>query len=96
MGTFLVPKDEEAVMSQASTGFAPYEKRRIASRKEVRKLLESCALLPLWPEVGSILGLSRGATYDAAARGDIKTVDLGRLKKVPSDWLRRKIEMDER
>jgi len=45
----------------------------MSSTKEVRKLLESRALLPLWPEVGkNILGLSRGATYDAATRGDIR------------------------
>ena len=63
---------------------------------EVKKLLESRALLPLWPEVGkNILGLSRGATYDAAQRGDIKTVSFGRLKPVPTAWLRKKLELDE-
>jgi hypothetical protein len=63
---------------------------------EVRRLLESRALLPLWPEVGKdILGLSRGATYEAAARGDIKTVRLGRLKRVPSAWLKAKLVLDE-
>jgi hypothetical protein len=66
------------------------------STKEVRKLLESRALLPLWPEVGkNILGLSRGGTYDAAQRGDIKTVRLGRLKRVPSVWLKSKLGLDE-
>jgi hypothetical protein len=63
---------------------------------EVRRLLESRALLPLWPEVGKdILGLSRGATYDAAQRGDIKTIRLGRLKRVPSLWLKSKLGLDE-
>ena len=66
------------------------------STNEVRRLLESRALLPLWPEVGkNILGLSRGATYDAALRGDIKTVRLGRLKRVPSVWLKAKLGLDE-
>jgi len=66
------------------------------STDEVRRLLESRALLPLWPEVGkNILGLSRGATYEAAARGDIKTVRLGRLKRVPSAWLKAKLVLDE-
>ena len=65
------------------------------SISDVRKLLESRALLPLWPEVGNdILGLSRGATYDAAKRGDIKTVRLGRLKRVPSTWLKAKLGFD--
>jgi hypothetical protein len=68
----------------------------MASTNEVRKLLDSRALLPLWPETGkSILGLSRGATYDAAARGDIKTVQLGRLKRVPTAWLKQKLGLDE-
>jgi hypothetical protein len=96
MGTLCVPKDEEAVMSQTSTGFSHFEKRRTASMKEVRKLLDGSAVLPLWPEVGSILGLSRGATYDAAAKGDIRTVDMGRLKKVPTPWLRQILGLDEK
>jgi hypothetical protein len=67
------------------------------SMREVRKLLEGSAVLPLWPEAGGdILGLSRNATYDAAQRGDIKTVGMGRLKKVPTAWLRRKLELDDK
>jgi hypothetical protein len=62
---------------------------------EVRKLLDNRVLLPLWPETGGILGLSRGATYDAAARGDIKTIRFGRLKRVPTAWLRAKLGLDE-
>jgi hypothetical protein len=63
---------------------------------EVRKLLDSRPLLPLWPEVGrDILGLSRGATYDLARRGDIKTIRLGRLKRVPSLWLKSKLGLEE-
>ena len=58
---------------------------------EVKELLDSRALLPLWPETGSILGLCRNTTYDAAARGDIKTVRFGRLKRVPTAWLRQKL-----
>jgi hypothetical protein len=64
------------------------------SMQQVRKRLESSALLPLWPEVGEILGLSRNATYDAAARGDIKTIPLGRLKRVPSVWLKSQLGLD--
>jgi hypothetical protein len=68
----------------------------MASANEVRKLLDGRALLPLWPETGkNILGLSRGATYDAAARGDIKTIQLGRLKRVPTAWLKQKLGLDE-
>jgi excisionase family DNA binding protein len=35
------------------------------------------------PEAGSLLGLSRNASYDAARRGEIPTIRLGRLLKVP-------------
>ena len=62
---------------------------------EVKELLDSRALLPLWPETGSILGLCRNTTYEAAARGDIKTVRFGRLKRVPTAWLRQKLGLDE-
>ena len=63
---------------------------------EIRKLLNENAVLRLWPETGKlILGLSRGATYSAAAKGDIKTVSFGRLRKVPTAWLRQKLGLDE-
>jgi hypothetical protein len=35
------------------------------------------------PEAGAMVGLSRNASYEAAARGEIPTVKFGRLKKVP-------------
>jgi hypothetical protein len=51
---------------------------------------------PLWPETGkTILGLSKGTTYAAAARGDIRIVQLGRLKRVPTAWLKAKLGLDE-
>ena len=62
---------------------------------EVRRLLNENAVLPLWPQTGKMLNLSRGGTYAAAARGDIKTIQLGRLKRVPSAWLKAKLGLDE-
>jgi hypothetical protein len=35
------------------------------------------------PEAGALIGLSRNAAYEAAKRGEIPTVQMGRLKKVP-------------
>lgn len=35
------------------------------------------------PEAGAKLGLSRNGSYEAAARGDIPTIKIGRLLKVP-------------
>ena len=62
---------------------------------EIRRLLNENAVLPRWPQTGKMLNLSRGGTYAAAARGDIKTIQLGRLKRVPSAWLRAKLGLDE-
>jgi hypothetical protein len=61
---------------------------------DVRKLLTDNAVLPLWPETGRLLGLSRSSVYKGAEDGSIKTVSFGRLKKVPTAWLRRKLEVD--
>jgi len=62
--------------------------------EDFAKLLKENAVLPLWPETGRILGLKRNATYAAAARGDIKVLSLGRLKRVPTPWLRQKLGLD--
>jgi excisionase family DNA binding protein len=35
------------------------------------------------PEAGALLGLARNASYDAAARGEIPTIRIGKLLKVP-------------
>ena len=40
---------------------------------------------------GRFSHLSRGSTYTAAEKGEIETVDFGRLKRVPTAWLRRKL-----
>jgi hypothetical protein len=63
---------------------------------EIKRLLNENVVLPLWPETGKIiLGLSRGATYSAAAKGYIKIVSFGRLKKVPTAWLKAKLGLEE-
>lgn len=35
------------------------------------------------PEAGALLGLSRNASYEAAKRGDLPTIRVGKLLKVP-------------
>jgi hypothetical protein len=52
--------------------------------EEIMKMLSENAVLPLWPHTGKILGLSRGVTYAAADRAEIKTLRIGRLKRVPT------------
>ena len=49
-------------------------------------------VMPLWPDAGQALGLSRNATYDAARRGEIPTIRFGKLIKVPTAALRRMLE----
>ena len=49
-------------------------------------------VIPLWPNAGQALGLSRNATYDAARRGEIPTIRFGKLIKVPTAALRRMLE----
>jgi excisionase family DNA binding protein len=44
------------------------------------------------PEAGAMLGLSRNASYDAAARGEIPTLAFGRLLKVPKAAFHRMLE----
>ncbi|AUC97073.1 hypothetical protein CWS35_24630 [Bradyrhizobium sp. SK17] len=47
------------------------------------------------PDVGRIVfGLGRNASYDAARRGDIPTIEIGRLKKVPTAMLRKQLGLE--
>jgi excisionase family DNA binding protein len=41
------------------------------------------------PEAGRLLGLGRNAAYAAAKRGDIPTIRMGRLLRVPKGPLHR-------
>jgi hypothetical protein len=43
-------------------------------------------------DAGRILGLCQSATYDAAARGDIPIIRMGKLKKVSVAWLKRTVD----
>jgi hypothetical protein len=62
---------------------------------EVRRALNEKLAVPLWPTAGQALDLRRGATYRAAAEGSIPTLEVGRLKRVSTSWLRQKLGLDE-
>lgn len=49
----------------------------------IPKALEGQTTVDLWPTTGQILGLSKNATYQAAERGQIATLRLGRRWIVP-------------
>lgn len=44
------------------------------------------------PEAGALLGLTKNASYEAAKRGDIPTIRLGKLIKVPKAALHAMID----
>jgi hypothetical protein len=47
------------------------------------------------PEVGRVVfDLGRNASYEAAKRGDIPTVQIGRIKRVPTAWVRKALGLD--
>jgi hypothetical protein len=47
------------------------------------------------PNAGRMLGINgRNQSYEAAKRGDIKTLKFGRTLRVPTSWLRRVLELD--
>lgn len=50
--------------------------------------------VPLWPHVGMVMDLSRNGTYDAAKRGDIDVIRIGRLKKAVSAPLRKRLGLE--
>jgi Helix-turn-helix domain len=48
--------------------------------------------VPLWPDVGKALGLSKNRTYDAARAGEIPTIKIGRCLRVPLVALNKMLE----
>ena len=46
------------------------------------------------PLAGKALGLSRNASYEAAARGEIQTLRFGRRIVVPCAWLKRALQLE--
>ena len=55
---------------------------------------EVCPTLNLWPVTGRLLGLSKASTYEAARRGEIPVIRVGRRLLVPTAALRRLLEID--
>ena len=46
----------------------------------------------VWPECGRLLGLSKNSTYEAARRGQIPTVRIGKRLLVPRAALLKMLE----
>jgi len=52
------------------------------------------ATLTVWPETAGILGLSKASAYEAARRGEIPTIRIGKRLLVPTAALRRMLDLD--
>jgi excisionase family DNA binding protein len=50
--------------------------------------------LPVWPDTGQLLGLSKASTYEAVRRGEIPSIRVGRRLLVPTAALRRMLGVD--
>lgn len=53
---------------------------------------DEASLVMTVPEAGAILGLNKNASYAAADRGEIPTMQFGRLLKVPKAAFRKKLQ----
>jgi hypothetical protein len=63
------------------------------SAEDIKRALMEELTVPL-PLAGRALGLGRNASYEAAKRGDIPTIDIGCKKPVPTSWLRRRLGLE--
>jgi excisionase family DNA binding protein len=67
-----------------TTGRGPRGRSRQSQKSDAaRKPPAAERLVYTVPEAGQLLGLSRNASYEAARRGDIPTIRIGRLLVVP-------------
>jgi hypothetical protein len=56
--------------------------------------LNTKPLIDLWPTAAAVLGVSRTEIYALAARGEIEVLPIGRLKKVLTIPLRKKLRLE--
>jgi hypothetical protein len=62
--------------------------------EELRQQIMTKLTVPIWPHTCKALGVGRDVGYQAANRGEIPTVSVGRRKPVPTTWLRRKLGLE--
>ena len=69
-------------------------KAKALTRTEIETELREKLAVSLWPITGRAFELSRPTTYEEAKKGNIPTIDVGKLKKVPSSWVRQKLGLE--
>ena len=47
------------------------------------------------PDAARVLGISRNSGYEAAIRGELKTLRFGRTLRVPTTWLLSQLELPD-
>jgi hypothetical protein len=85
------------IINYHAAGIAPEEEQARKNMMTLEQALEEIRtkpVVPLWPHIGLVLGLSRGGVYEAAKRGEIDVMEVGRLKKAVTAPLRRKLGID--
>jgi excisionase family DNA binding protein len=48
--------------------------------------------IPVWPDAAKLLGVSKGTAYEAARRGEIPTIRIGKRILVPVAALERMLQ----
>ena len=56
--------------------------------------METTQLVCSVPEAGRLLGLGRDGSYEAARRGDLPTIQIGKLLKVPLAMMEKKLGLE--
>jgi hypothetical protein len=70
--------------------------KKILTDEDIRQAVLTKFAVPLWPHAGKSLLKGRSATYEAARRGEIRTIDAGGIKRpVPTSWLKAKLGLDD-
>jgi hypothetical protein len=64
----------------------------VTEQERISALLQQPAITI--PEAAGILRISRNSGYEAARKGELKTVNFGKRKLVPTAWLRRVLGME--
>src|SRR4051812_17932407 len=77
-------KEKMAVSKRKSAKHETHPNLKKHKRAVKPKDLDDESLVMTVPAAGKKLGLSRNGAYEAAKRGDIPTIKIGRLLKVPT------------
>lgn len=61
---------------------------------EIIRDIRSKPTVPVWPHAGKAYGLRRNASYDAARRGEIETIRMGRVLRAITAPMRKRLGID--